>query len=147
MDAAFEVQLTIKRAELTVFVCLLEKVIGSIKVHVDNKGVIDGLWRGERKCIGPKAGGADNFVSRDIVVEVEHSEKFVTEGNEKTMSWQRREQCWMKDLWRKQRQKQFNKREKRCTQPCSVQPAFAVWWRNGKIVKNSSGSQKWILAD
>ena len=30
-----------------------------IKVHVDNKGTIDGLWRGERKCTDPKAGDAD----------------------------------------------------------------------------------------
>ena len=78
------------------------------KVHVDNKGIIDGLWRGERNCTDPKAGDADlwikiweqshHLVSRDIVVEVEHVkahrtkkgkkyvshfEKFVTEGNEK----------------------------------------------------------------
>ena len=38
-----EVQRTIKRAELTAFLCLLKKVIGPIKVYVDNKGIIDGL--------------------------------------------------------------------------------------------------------
>ena len=38
MEAEYEVQRTIKRAELTAFLCLLKKVIGSIKVHVDNKG-------------------------------------------------------------------------------------------------------------
>ena len=43
MEAEFEVQRTIKRAELTAFLCLLKKVIGPIKVHVDNKGIIDGL--------------------------------------------------------------------------------------------------------
>ena len=48
MEAAFEVQRTIKRAELTAIFCLLKTVIGPIKVHVDNKGVICGLWRGER---------------------------------------------------------------------------------------------------
>ena len=26
-------------------ICLLKKVIGPIKVHVDNKGIVDGLWR------------------------------------------------------------------------------------------------------
>ena len=58
MEAEFEVQRTIKRAEPTAFLCLLKKVIGPIKVHADSKGTIDGLWRGE-KCIVPKAGDAD----------------------------------------------------------------------------------------
>ena len=59
MEAEFEVQRNIMSAELTAFLCLLKKVIGPIKVHVDNKGTVDGLWRGERKCIKPKAGDAD----------------------------------------------------------------------------------------
>ena len=104
----FEVQRTVKTAELTAFLCILKKVIGLTKVHVDNKGIVDGLWRGERKCIDPKAGDADLWikiweelhllVSKEIWVEVEHVrahrtkkdqkemsnfEKFVTEGNEK----------------------------------------------------------------
>ena len=49
MDAELEVQRTIKIAELTVFLCLVKKVIGPIKVHVDKKGSNDGLWRGERQ--------------------------------------------------------------------------------------------------
>ena len=44
MEAEFEVQRTIKRA------------------HVDNKGITDGLWGGERKCIDPKAGDADLWI-------------------------------------------------------------------------------------
>ena len=31
-------------------------------VHVDNKGIIDVLWRGETKCMGPKAKDADLWV-------------------------------------------------------------------------------------
>ena len=79
-----------------------------MKVHVGNKGTIDGLWRGERKCIDPKAGDAGLWqkkweelhllVSEEILVDVElvnahrtekdknemsHFEKFVTDGNEK----------------------------------------------------------------
>ena len=80
-----------------------------IKVHVDNKGIVDGYGEEkERNCTNPRAGDADlrikileelhRLVSRDIVVEVEHVkahrtkkdkkemsqfEKFVTEGNEK----------------------------------------------------------------
>ena len=56
MEAELEVQRTIKRAGLTAFLCLLKKVVGPIKVQVDNKGIVEGLWRGERKCMDPKAG-------------------------------------------------------------------------------------------
>ena len=62
MEAELEVQRTIKMAELTVFLCLLRKVIGPVKVHVENKGIIDGLWRAERKCVNPKAGDADLWI-------------------------------------------------------------------------------------
>ena len=27
--------------------------------HIDKKGIIDELWRGERRCIGPRAKDAD----------------------------------------------------------------------------------------
>ena len=59
IEAEFKVQRTIKRAELTAFLCLLKRVIEPIKVHVDKKGIFDGLWRGERQCIDSKAGDAD----------------------------------------------------------------------------------------
>ena len=36
MEAEFEVQRT-KGAELTAFLCLLKKVVGPTKVHVDNE--------------------------------------------------------------------------------------------------------------
>ena len=55
MDAELVVQRTTNRAELTAFLCLFKKVIGSIKVHVDNKGIINGLCTGERRCNDPKA--------------------------------------------------------------------------------------------
>ena len=32
-------------------------------VHVDNKVIFDGLLRGERKCIDPKAGDADLWIN------------------------------------------------------------------------------------
>ena len=37
MGAELEVQCTVKRAELTAFLCLLKRVIGPIKVHVDKQ--------------------------------------------------------------------------------------------------------------
>ena len=133
-------------------------------MHVDNKGRRDGLWR-ERKCIDPKAGDADLWIkqfceelqlltSKEILVEVEHVkahrteddkkymthfEKFVTDGNEKAgVSWQRQERCWMKDSWRRPEQKRFSRNEKRCTQPCSTQPAFHCMveeWKDFEEVK------------
>ena len=59
MEAELEAQRTIKRAELTAFLCHLRKVSGPIKVHVDNKGTIDGLRIGEKECIKPRAADAD----------------------------------------------------------------------------------------
>ena len=47
MEAEYEVQRTTKRAELTAFLRLLTRVIGPVRVHVDNNGIIDGLQRGE----------------------------------------------------------------------------------------------------
>ena len=46
MDAELEVKRTVKRGWPTM-------------VHDDTKGIIDGLWRGEMKCIGPQAGDAE----------------------------------------------------------------------------------------
>ena len=81
---------------------------GPVKVHVDNKGIIDGLRKGEKECIRPRGGDADlwiqnweeshELVKRGILVEVTYVkahrtkkekenmtkiERFVTEGNEK----------------------------------------------------------------
>ena len=92
---------------MTAFLCLLRKVCGPIKIHVDNKGIIDGLRRGEKECIRPRAGDADlwiknweeshELVKRGILVEVAHVkahrtrkeeekmtqfERFVTQGSE-----------------------------------------------------------------
>ena len=40
----------------------LKKVIGPIKVHVDNNGIIDGLRKGEKECTKPRAGDADLWI-------------------------------------------------------------------------------------
>ena len=68
-------------------------MIGPLKVHVDNTGIIDGLLRGERKCIHPKTGDAGLWIkileelqlltSKEILVEVEHVEKRRTEKDKK----------------------------------------------------------------
>ena len=64
MEAELEVQRTIKRAELTAFLCLLRKVCGPIKIHVDNKGIIDGLPKGEKECLKERAGDADLWINK-----------------------------------------------------------------------------------
>ena len=97
VEAEFEVQRTVKRAELTAFLCLfLNRVIGPIMVHVDNKGIIDGLRRGTRECIKPRAGDADLWIkiweelhslaARDTTVEVEHVKAHRTEKEKTNMS-------------------------------------------------------------
>ena len=82
---------------MIVFFYFLKKVIGTIKVPVNNKGIIDGPWRGERNCIDPKAVDADlwikiweefhQFTTKYLVEvdkkEMSNCEKFVTESNGK----------------------------------------------------------------
>ena len=60
MEAELEIQRTIKRVEVMAFVCLLKRVIGLIKVDVDNKRIIVGLRKGE--SIKSRAGDADLWI-------------------------------------------------------------------------------------
>ena len=108
-EVEYEVQRTIKRGELTAFLCMLMKDIGPIKVHDDNKELLMGYGLEKEKGSVRKLAlltdlwiknweQLHHFVSRDLVVEVEHVnahrtkkdkndmshlERFVTEGNEK----------------------------------------------------------------
>ena len=45
LDAELEVQRPIKRAELTAFLRLLGRIVGHTTAYVDNKRIMDGLWR------------------------------------------------------------------------------------------------------
>ena len=54
LDAELEVQRTMKRAEKPAFLRLLRKAIGRTVVHVDIKGIIDGLWRRRGEVQLPK---------------------------------------------------------------------------------------------
>ena len=108
LDPDLEVQHTIKRADLTAFIRHFGRIVGPTTAHVDIKKIIDGLWRGEMKCIGPRAKGADLWIwileevrrvhQEGVLLEVEHVkahrskkekqemtlfEGFVTEGNER----------------------------------------------------------------
>ena len=93
MEAEYEVQGTIKRAELTAFLCLLRKVCGPIKVHVDNKGTIVGYEKvrksvlsqePEMQTCGKMWEELHKLVKRGILVEVEHVKAHRTKkGKEK----------------------------------------------------------------
>ena len=84
-EAELEVQRTIKRAELTAFLCLLKKWPHQGACQQQRNG----LWRGEGTCIDPKACDADLSIKnweeldlltlKEILVEVEHFKAHRTE--------------------------------------------------------------------
>ena len=93
-----------------------------------------------------------DLAAREIVVEVEHVkthrtekdkkemshfEKFVTDGNEEADELAKAGALWVGFIAEPRA-----KTVKKCPQPCSMQPAFTVWWKNGGIVKSSSRSQQ-----
>ena len=49
MFATLEVQRTIKRAELCASAIALASLIGPSTILTDEKGILDGSWRGEEK--------------------------------------------------------------------------------------------------
>ena len=141
------------RTELTAFFCLLLKVIGPIKVHVDDKGIIGGLWRGERKCIDPKAGDADMWVkiweglhlprSKEMLVEVEHVKAHRTKKGKKghvafrevssrmamtkRMSWQRQDQCWTRGFMAEARAKTVQQKLEEVYAALQYAASFHCW--------------------
>ena len=121
-DAELEVRCTMKRAELTAFLCLFRRGIRPATVHVDKKGIIDGLWRGEMRCTGPRAKDADLWIliweefhrvhQEGVWVEVEHVKAHSTrkcrfskssslKAMRKQMSWHKRERGWTEEIWRR----------------------------------------------
>ena len=50
-------------AELTASLCLVKRIVGSTTAHLEKKGIIDGLSRGDVKCVGPKEKDADLWTS------------------------------------------------------------------------------------
>ena len=145
-ETEFEVQRTIDRAELTALFCHLKKVIGPIKVQFHKKRIIDGLWRGERKCIGPKAGDADlwteiweelhNLAAEDILVEVEHLKAKRTKNDKKEMSHfesllpmvMRKRMSWQKTGARRLEQKSRISKEWKWQRGTVVHPLSESQW-------------------
>ena len=123
------------------------------------------------KCIGPKAKDADLWMlnweevrrihPEGILLEVEHVharrskkkekqemslfDNFVTEGNERAGCVGKKRKSnggWRRHGAQIGASTVQPKREKRFTRPCSVQPAFTVWWRSATLVKSSNRSRK-----
>ena len=139
------IQRTIKRGESAAFLCFVRKGNGPTMVHVDNKGINDGLWRGETRCIGPKA--------KDATCGSRFGEK-CTEFIKKAYCWNsstsgriatrsRSSKCRSPNMLslrvvRKQMSKQKNgamtdggvmaqRKERRSMRLCNVHPSFSVW--------------------
>ena len=140
------------------------RCVGPTTTHVDNKGINDGLCKGEMQCSGPKPKDADLWISTGeevrrihrerTLLELEHVDRskkekqelslfdvFHMEGNEKRMSWQQMEQCWVEARWLRQGAAEFNKRQEEFTRHCSTLPAYTVWSMSGWTVKNLSRSR------
>ena len=119
------------------------------------------------RCIGPKAKDADLWILTWEELHRVHQEgilaevKLVKAHRSKTQTQQmslfevsllkegmrRRRRagkrgCWTEEIWRRLELAQSSRKEKGCTQRCNMWPAFIVWWRTGKTVKNSNKSQK-----
>ena len=62
IQAGIEVQRTIKTAEMSAFWLALRGLGASATIHTDNLGILNGVHRGEKKCIGPKAQEADIWI-------------------------------------------------------------------------------------
>ena len=75
--------------------------------------------------------------------DISHFEKFATEGNEKADELAKvgamLDEGFMAEVRAKTVRRERERRSK-CTQPCSMQPAYTVWWKNGRIVWSSSRS-------
>ena len=78
--------------------------------------------------------------------EREHTtqfEMFVTEGNDKANDLAKAGAMLDEGFMAEARaQEQYSRKERRCTQLCSMQPASIAWSKNGKIVKSSGPSRK-----
>ena len=166
VEAEFEVQRTIKRAELTAFLCLLKRVIGPIEVYVDNNGIFDGLRRGEREhqAKSRRCRFMDQILGRtalpgrkDILVEVghvtahrtkkekkdmSHFEKFVTEGNEKAVQLAK-EGALLDELFMAEARAETMQQEREeVSAALQYAASFHCSVEEWKTVKNSSRSRK-----
>ena len=136
-------------------------------MHVDNKGIIDGLWREERKSIDPEAGDADLWnkiwevlhllISKEVLVEVEHVkahstkkdkkemshiERFVTDGNEKADELADAGAMLDEGFMAEARAETVQQEREEVCAALQCAASFHCWWKKGRTVKSSSRSKK-----
>ena len=75
VQAEFEVQRTIKRAELTAFLCLLKQVIGFIMVHVDDEKENASIRKMAMLTCGSKLVKNCTRLKRNLLVEVVNAQR------------------------------------------------------------------------
>ena len=66
----------------------------------------------------------------------------------KQTSQQKRERCWIEEVWQRSEPAQSIRKERTSTQHCNMQPAFIAWWRNGEIEElQPKPKDKWTHCD
>ena len=127
LDAELEVRRTIKRAELTAFLCLLRRAIRPETVHVDKKGIIVRAVERRNEVHWPKSegrrlvdldlGGFPQSSSRRRYGWKSNTSKHVAptrkgrkcrfskssslKAMRKQMSQHKRERGWTEEIWRR----------------------------------------------
>ena len=168
------VQRTINRAELTAFLCLPRKVIGPIKVHVDNKGIIDGWPKGKRvhqaksgRCrfmdenVGRTtwSGRKKHFGGSGTCIGAQYEESkektcrslrsLSRKAMRRKMTWQKQEQCWTKDSWQKHEQRQRSRKEREVNVALQYAASFDCLveeWKDGEELRPKL-IEKWSFID
>ena len=74
--------------------------------------------------------------------DMSHFERFVTEGNEKADELEKEGTLLDEGFMWKQDRKLCSKKERGCTQPCSMQSASTAGSNNGRTVESSDRSQE-----
>ena len=130
---------------------------------MSTQGIIDGLWRGERKCIDPNAGDVDLWIQvweelhlltpKEMLVEVEHVkahrtkkykkemshfEKFVTEKADELAKGAMMDEGFVAEARAKTMQQE--REEVYAAMQCAA--SFHCLVEDGKTVQKSSHSQK-----
>ena len=109
-------------------------------------------WSGRNRHFGGSGTCKGAHHTKTEKTNMSQFERFVTEGNEKADELAKAGAMLAEGLMaeaRAEAMKQEREREEVCVQLCITRPASIAWWRNGKIVKNSSLSRRrnWSFVD
>ena len=121
-----------QKSRATAFFCLLRKAIGPMVVHVDKKGIIDGLWKSEgrrlvdsdvgriaesiKKSFWWRSSSSKHTAQRRKCSQCRSSKNSSLKSVREQMSLQKRERCWTEERWRRWEPVRFCKTERRFMQ-------------------------------